>query len=64
MTGRDIDSALTYGIAKPFQQENLINHPKFGIGLVSDIMMPNKIEVIFEYGIKILICSPHNPVGV
>jgi len=40
---------------------DLINHPKFGLGCVETIKPPNKIEVRFQEGKKILL---HNTVAL
>jgi len=38
-----------------FMEGDLINHPKFGLGCVETIKPPNKIEVRFQEGKKILL---------
>lgn len=44
-----------YSITESFDQNDLIEHPKFGKGLVKKIMPDNKMEVLFESDLKILV---------
>jgi hypothetical protein len=37
--------------------EDLIQHPSFGLGCVINTIKPNKMEVSFRSGIKLLRCS-------
>lgn len=45
----------TYSMATTFSEGDVINHPKFGLGSVLTIIPPNKIEVRFEEGTKLLL---------
>jgi hypothetical protein len=40
-----------------FQVKNLIKHPTFGIGIVKAVIVPNKMQVLFQDGIKLLRCQ-------
>ena len=51
----DRSSAIPYSIKSTFKENDLIEHPKFGIGLVQSTPKINKMEVIFEDGPKLLI---------
>ena len=42
-----------------FKASDVIDHKSFGIGFVSKAILPNKIEVLFRQGSKLLICGPH-----
>ncbi len=55
--GRDQAMALAYEMTGNFQEEDLLDHPVFGLGLVTRTIMPNKIEVLFKEGSKLLICE-------
>lgn len=48
-------AAQTYSVRAQFTQGDLIDHPKFGTGYVEKCLDQNKIEVIFQTDIKILI---------
>jgi len=48
-------------MSKYFTEGDLINHPKFGLGCVENIKPPNKIEVRFQEGKKILL---HNTASI
>ncbi len=41
-----------------FISDDLVNHSVFGLGIVSACIPPNKIELTFIKGPKILICKP------
>jgi len=56
--GRDPVAAVRYAMTKSFKEDELINHADFGIGLITRVIPPNKIEVVFKEGSKILICAP------
>lgn len=56
MAGRDPALAKPYAVTATFQQGDLIDHAFFGLGLVIATTQPNKIEVLFREGTKILIC--------
>lgn len=48
----DLDPEV-YSIRGSFRPETLLDHPTFGLGVVTEIF-PNKIEVCFEEGMKTL----------
>ena len=56
--GRDPLAALEYAMTVSFADDDLVSHPVFGIGLVTRMIPPNKIEVVFKEGSKVLICAP------
>lgn len=57
LAGREASEALAYSMTDIFHQGDLINHPKFGLGVVTGVIMPDKIEVTFRLEDKILICG-------
>lgn len=55
LTEADLSSARAYSIKSTFREKDVIEHPKFGTGLVTSTVKASKIEVIFEDGPKLLI---------
>ncbi|HKJ04501.1 MAG TPA: hypothetical protein VJ974_02805 [Geopsychrobacteraceae bacterium] len=49
--------ATDYSMTGTFKVKSLINHPKFGLGLVQRIAGSQKVEVLFEDGKKTLRCK-------
>jgi hypothetical protein len=55
MEGRDVASAKGYRLEAHFDEGDVLNHKKFGLGLVTRVLADAKIEVIFEDGVKVLV---------
>ncbi|MEO1174613.1 MAG: hypothetical protein AAFX94_21560, partial [Myxococcota bacterium] len=55
MTGKDIAGAVRYRVSEVFEQDAVLDHKKFGLGLVLKVLGDSKIEVIFRDGVKTLI---------
>lgn len=55
--GLDPAAARPYDMAGSFKAKALINHPTFGLGVVVQLCPPNKIEVMFKEGVKLLRCK-------
>jgi hypothetical protein len=55
MRGRDSASAPTYSPSMTLQADELISHPKFGIGLVTEVKEGQKAHVAFPDGGRILV---------
>lgn len=53
--GVDISNPTRYTIKEEFEKNMVLDHKKFGVGLVTQSLADNKIEVIFIEGTKILI---------
>jgi len=53
----DLDSATKYSMKMAVKVGESINHPTFGLGQVVSVTKPNKMEVYFRDGIKLLRCS-------
>jgi hypothetical protein len=47
--------ATKYSIRGNFRENELIDHPTFGIGIVLSIIQMNKIEILFKTGMKLLV---------
>ena len=50
-----LSNAIKYSIKGNFEKDDIIDHSKFGIGLVLSIIKINKAEVLFKDGLKLLI---------
>jgi len=61
MEGLDPSQAKPYSMKETFKQDDLIDHSSFGLGLITSTIQPNKIEVTFKPGSKVLICKLKNP---
>ncbi|MCI0490240.1 MAG: hypothetical protein L0229_26920 [Blastocatellia bacterium] len=59
---RDIDlsAVKSYSMNARFSAGDFIDHPKFGIGAVETELAPNKIEVKFQEGRKLLLHNMKN----
>lgn len=44
-----------YNMTETFEEQNVIDHSKFGLGVVSEVIDPTKISVVFEDGEKTLV---------
>lgn len=55
LNGKDLSKAFGYAISRQFVKGDVINHTKFGVGVVVDEKDITKIEVLFECGPKILV---------
>lgn len=54
LSGTDPSDALQYSIRGSFKKDDVINHPRFGIGIVSSVIQFKKIEVFFRDGARLL----------
>lgn len=53
----DLEKALSYDMNARFNVKRLILHPVFGIGVVKAVIVPNKMQVLFKDGVKLLRCQ-------
>lgn len=51
------EEATPYSMNAPMKEDQLIQHPTFGLGQVVNCIRPNKMEVRFQDGIKMLRCK-------
>jgi hypothetical protein len=58
---RNTAEAKPYAMTATFNNNDIIDHPTFGLGLVTSIIPADKIEVMFKNGSKILICVLKSP---
>ncbi len=57
MAVADQTRAIPYNIKTRVKTGDLINHPSFGMGQILSTTRPNKMEIIFEQGVKLLLCN-------
>ena len=55
LTGGDLSGAKKYNISGCFEKDEIIDHSKFGIGVVLSIIKINKMEILFKDGPRLLI---------
>ncbi len=53
----DPERAVLYDINGKFKVGDPVRHPVFGIGMVKAVIVPNKMEVLFQSGMKLLRCQ-------
>ncbi|NVO00058.1 MAG: hypothetical protein HXX17_12085 [Geobacteraceae bacterium] len=51
------DKAIPYDLNRAYRAKNLLLHPVFGLGVVQLVLQPNKIDVLFQEGVKRLRCG-------
>lgn len=49
--------AIPYNMESSFAVGDAVQHDKFGMGFVKKVILPNKIEVHFAEGVKLMICK-------
>lgn len=54
---KDQSKAVAYSMQGCYNQEDLLEHPHFGLGIVQKVIMPNKMDVLFREGTKRLRCD-------
>lgn len=54
--GVDPSQALPYDMEGGYRVNDALSHPVFGIGVVTALFKPNKMEVFFQGGKKLLRC--------
>lgn len=55
MKNRDLTRAIRYKPSHTFVKDDIVDHPSFGLGLVTKLQSDNKIEAVFRSGPKILV---------
>ncbi len=53
----DPTQAKPYSMNSAFEEGDLVDHKKFGMGIVSQVIVPDKMEILFRDGIKLLRCN-------
>ena len=49
--------AIPYDMNREYRVKNLVAHPVFGLGVVTRVIRPDKMEVLFQGGKKLLRCG-------
>ena len=57
LQSRDRSKAIPYDQQGKFRVNDLTDHPIFGLGVVRTTIKPNKMEVLFGEGLKIMRCA-------
>lgn len=55
LTGGDLSCAKKYYTGGSFEKDEIINHSRFGTGVVLSVPNVNKMEILFKDGPKLLI---------
>jgi uncharacterized Zn finger protein len=55
MEGRDVSKPIPYKTSRKFNQDDVIQHKTFGLGLVTRVVSEKKMEVLFEESSKLLV---------
>ncbi len=53
----DPTKAIPYNMQASFKMGNWVTHPTFGMGVVTEVFKPNKVEILFQDGKKLLRCQ-------
>ncbi|GMT47266.1 MAG: hypothetical protein IEMM0007_0832 [bacterium] len=64
LTDSELSNAKKYRTEGSFEKNEIINHSRFGIGIVSSVIQVNKIEILFEDGPKLLVQNKESGPGV
>lgn len=54
---RGPSEARAYSMTDIYKEGDLLDHPTFGMGVVTETVMPDKIEVLFRQESRLLICG-------
>jgi len=55
ISNMDTSNAKIYSMSGDFEENELIDHKKFGLGIISEVKLDNKIDVLFQKGNKLLV---------
>lgn len=53
----DTSKATAYSMKKSYEKSDIIKQKSFGVGQVQQILGAKKMSVLFEVGIKLMVCS-------
>lgn len=57
LTQVDESDIKSYSIKAKFEEADIVRHSKFGVGVVVEMIDTTKAEILFESGIKRLVCG-------
>jgi hypothetical protein len=55
LDGQDVSLAKSYSIKDSYVAGDVVNHSSFGVGVTTIVKPGNKIEIVFEAGVKTLV---------
>lgn len=55
--GRDVDTAEPYSIRAELKVGDMVDHPKFGVGVVAALPDNQKARIFFEDGERVMVCN-------
>jgi hypothetical protein len=55
--GKDVARARRWSLDQRFGEGDVMDHPAFGLGLVTESPNPGKVSVIFRGGTKVIACG-------
>jgi len=61
INGRNLSDAIPYTMTSLLMMDNMVEHSHFGMGIVTATIPPNKVEMTFESGTRILVCQLPSP---
>jgi hypothetical protein len=56
--GRSPTEAVRYNVEEPLQPLQLVDHPRFGLGVVAARADERKVYVLFEDRERLMLCGP------
>ena len=57
LANADSAEATEYSMSASYKLKTVVNHPVFGLGVVQNLAGPQKVEILFESGIKTMRCK-------
>ena len=54
LEGADVSSARKYSMRETYAVGDIIDHPRFGVGFVVAVTEPQKFEILFEDGVRVM----------
>ncbi len=55
VTGADLASARPYSIRDSYQEFDIVSHPTFGVGFVTELLPDHKVEITFSDEARVLV---------
>jgi len=55
LEGKDMSQPKTYAMDAVFTEDDILEHPTFGVGLITEVRAEGKMEVLFKDGPKLLV---------
>ncbi|MBN1466971.1 hypothetical protein JXA02_14550 [candidate division KSB1 bacterium] len=55
MAKADAENPQDYAMTATYEENDVIHHEKFGVGVVAEIVDPTKMNVVFEDGVKTMV---------